>query len=101
MKECLVDLPPELATKFLSFLREEGGTFQVADMDGLLKFVGERAEKYPALLNIFTINEEFVVEHFKKTGELPPGVKVAKTTTTEGNNVIKLEIFRGPLAPKS
>ena len=94
------ELPPEISAKLLTFLREENGEFQVADMQGLLKFVAEYGQRHPALLNLFNVDNEAVVERFKQTGELSPGVKIVKTTTQEGDNVTKLEIFRGPLPPK-
>jgi hypothetical protein len=75
------------------------GEFQVADKR-LLNFVAEYGQQHPALLGLFKINEEAVVEHFNRTGEVPPGVKLIKTTTREGDNVTKLEIFRGPQSPK-
>jgi hypothetical protein len=101
MKRHQGQLPPEIAAKLMTFLREENGEFQVADIQGLLNFVAEYGERHPALLELFKLNEEAVVEHFKRTGEVPPGVKVVHTTTREGDNVTKLEIFQGPLPPTS
>ena len=97
----LPDLPSELGAKFLSFLREANGEFEVADMRGLLNFVAEYGQQYPALLNLFEINFEALGEHFERTGEVPPGVKLIKTTTREGDNVTELRVFHGPLPPKS
>lgn len=94
-------LPPEIGAKLMTFLREENGEFRVADVQGLLRFVAEYGQRHPALLDLFRLNEEAVVEQFKRTGELPPGVRVIKTTTRKGDNVTKLEIFHGPLPPKS
>lgn len=101
MKRHRSELPPEIGAKLRAFLHEENGELQVADIQGLLKFVAEYGERHPALLDLFKLNEEAVVEQFKRTGEVPPGVKVVKTTTREGDNVTKLEIFPGPLPPKS
>jgi len=101
MKEYRDEPPPEIGAKLMTFLREANGGFQVADMRGLVKFVAEYGDRHPALLSLLDVNEEAVVEHFKRTGEVPPGVRVIKTTTREGDNVTKLEIFRGPLPPKS
>jgi hypothetical protein len=52
-------------------------------------------------LQLFNIDYEAVVEHFKQTGEVLPGMKIIHTETREGDNVTKLEIFRGPIPPKS
>lgn len=101
MKRHRTDLPPEIGAKLMTFLREENGKFEVADLQGLLSFVAEYGDRHPALLELFKLNEEAVVQHFKQTGEIPPGVKIVHTTTREGDNVTKLEVFHGPLPPKS
>jgi hypothetical protein len=88
------ELPPEIGAKLLTFLREEDGEFHVADMQGLVQFIVEYGDRYPTLLNLVKVNEEFVVEHFERTGEVLPGIKLIKTTTREGDNVTKLEIFQ-------
>ena len=95
------NLPPEIGAKLMKFLRETNGQFEVADMQGLLNFVVEYGEQYPGLLNLFDVNHEAIVENFKRTGEVPPGVRIIYTETREGDNVTKLRIFRGPLPPKS
>lgn len=94
------DLPPELGAQFLTFLREVNGEFEVIDKEGLVKFVAEHGKKYPVLWSLFNINEEAVVEHFKKTGEVLPEMKIIHTSTREGDNVTKLEVFHGPKPPK-
>jgi hypothetical protein len=96
-----LELPPELQAKFLSFLREVNGHFELADKMGLIKFVVEHGKRYPALLKLFTVNKDAVMDHFKRTAEVPPGVTVFTTETQEGDNVTKLEIFRGPIPSKS
>ena len=101
MNANLPDLPPELGDKFLSFLREVNGQFEVADMRGLCRFILEHGEQYPALFNFIELNEEVVVENFKRSGEVPPGVKLIQTSTREGDNVTELRVFHGPLPPKS
>lgn len=93
-------LPPEIGAQFLSYLREVDGKFEVVDKEGLLNFIAEYSEKYPILRGLFTVNEEAVLEHFHKTGEAPPGIKIIHTSTREGDNVTKLEVFRGPVANK-
>jgi hypothetical protein len=94
------DLPPEIGAQLLTFLREVNGQFEVADKEGLVKFVAEYGERYPPLLDLFSINKEAALEHFKRTGEVLPGMKIVHTNTREGDNVTKLEIFRGPIPPK-
>ena len=96
MDEQLTDLPPELRAKLLTFLRESNGEFEVVDMQGLVQFISEHAEQHPVLLRLVQVNEDVILEHFKQTGEVPPGIKLIKTTTPEGSNVTYLEIFHGP-----
>ena len=94
------ELPPELRAQFLTFMREVDGEFEVADKEGLVKFVAEYGERYPVLLSLFSIDKEVAVEHFKGTGEVLPGMRIIHTSTREGDNVTKLEIFRGPIPLK-
>jgi len=94
------ELPPELGAQFLTFLREVNGQFEVVDKEGLVKFVAEHGKEYPVLLSLFSIDKEAVVEHFKKTGEVLPGMKIVHTSTREGENVTKLEVFHAPKPPK-
>ena len=70
-------------------------------MRGLCGFILKNAEQYPALLTLIEPNEEWLVENFKRTGEVPPGVKLIYTETREGDNVTDLRVFHGPLPPKS
>ena len=101
MSENWDDLPPEIGAKLMGCLRETDGQFEVADKEALLKLVAEHGEQYPVLLGLFKIDYDAVVEHFKKTGEVLPGMRIIHTETREGDNVTKLEIFRGPIPPKS
>lgn len=75
----VADLPPELRTEFLSFLRQVNGEFEVADTRGLLMFIVEHGKEYPAMYNLFDVNEEAVIEHFERTGDVPPGVELTQT----------------------
>ena len=101
MDEDKDELPSEIGAKLMTFLRESNGEFEVADMEGLVKFVVEHGERHPVLRDLFRINYDAVVEHFKRTGEVLPGMRIIHTETREGDNVTKLEIFRGPIPPKS
>jgi hypothetical protein len=87
----VADLTPELRRKFLSFLTEVNGHFEVGDTRGLLMFIVEHGKQYPALYNLFDVNEEAVIEHFERTGAVPPGVELTQTTiredSTEGEYV--------------
>lgn len=94
------ELPPELGKRLLSFLREVNGEFELVDKEGLVKFVAEHGKAHPVLLTLFKIDEEAAIEHFKKTGEVLPEMKIIHTSTPEGSNVTKLEVFRGPTTPK-
>lgn len=95
------DLPPEIGAKLMTFLRETNGAFEVADMEGLVKLIAEHGNEHPLLTTLLKIDYEAVVEHFKRTGEVLPGMRIIHTETREGDNVTKLEIFRGPIPPKS
>jgi len=94
-------LPPDLRAKFMSFLREVNGQFELVDKEGLILFVAEHGKQYPELLGLFQLNEDALVEHYEKTGEVPPGVKLIRKTTQEGSNVVGLEVLRGPIPPRS
>ena len=80
----------------LSFCREVDGNVEVADEDGLWNFVKENISMYPALGELFTLNEDALTEHVRKTGEVPPGVKLITKTEVEGQNVTKVRIYHGP-----
>lgn len=95
-----VDLPEDLRGQFLSFLREVDGQFEVADKEGLVRFIAEHASKHPALLSLMQVDKEAAVEHFKKTGEVLPGMRIIHTSTPEGSNVTTLEIHRGSASAK-
>jgi len=95
------DLPPEIGAKLMTFLRETNGAFEVTDKEGLVKFVVEYGKQHPVLMTLVQIDYDAVVEHFKRTGEVLPGMRIIHTETHEGDNVTKLEIFRGPISPKS
>ena len=95
------DLPPEISAKLMACLRETNGEFEVADMEGLVKLVAEYGKEHPVLTSLLKIDYDAVVEHFKRTGEVLPGMRIIHTETREGDNVTKLEIFRGPIPPKS
>ena len=97
----LNSLPEDLQAQFLSFLREENGQFNVLDKDGLIRFLAENGEKYPALLGLLQIDKDAVVNHFKETGEVLPGMKIIHTSTQDGSNVTTLEIHHGPTPPKA
>ena len=101
MSDDLRSLPPELLERFMSFLRDVDGQIEVIDGPGFVGFVMEHYNEYPVLLNMIKLNEEALTEHYERTGEVPPGVKLIKKTTREGENVTKLEIIHGPRAAES
>jgi len=45
-------------------------------------------------LQLIKVNEEAVIRHVQETGQPVPGMKVVKTTTAEGSNVTRIEIFQ-------
>ena len=92
--------PPEIVERFMKCLREVDGNFEVADMKGLLTLIAEKSKEYPSLLNLVTINEEKLVQHFVDTGEVLPGVKmIGKTRLSD--KVTKVEIIHGPQPPRT
>jgi hypothetical protein len=99
MSDGLENLPPDLKQTLLSFLREDGDGFEVTDMMGLVAFIAEHGATYPALYRLININEEAVIDHYKRTGEIPPGIKLIHKTQ-ESDNVTRLEVLRGPIPPK-
>lgn len=95
MNADVIDLPPELGAEFLSFLREADDQFEVADAQGLLSFIAAHAKQYPFLLDLLEINMDAVVERFERTGDVPPGIMLTRTTTSEASNDHKyLEQYR-------
>jgi hypothetical protein len=95
MNSDIADLSPELQAEFLSFLREVDDQFEVADMQGLVGFIAKHIEQYPALFNLIEINWDFIVNRFERTGEVPPGIRLTRTTTREAlNECAYLEQYR-------
>jgi hypothetical protein len=92
-------IPPEIGQQLLSFVREVDGDFEIVDMKGLVNFIQEHGKQYPTLLKLININEQAIVEHYQKTGEVPPGIKLVRKTR-EDDKVTKLEVFRGPTSAK-
>src|SRR5688572_24355440 len=86
MNSVVADLPPDLQAEFLSFLREVDDQVEVADMQGLVGFIAKHVKQYPALFNLIEINWDFVVDRFERTGEVPPGIMLSRTTTREALN---------------
>ena len=90
-------LPEEIQQGVLSLVQlKEDGTWECPDRRALIEFIVENAEPYPGLLNLVRIDEERMMEHVRETGEVSPGIKIIKTTTTEGDNVTQLRVFPGP-----
>ena len=89
-------LPPELAEKVMSCMREDEEGYEITDMMGLVGLIVEHGEQYPFLRSLVTINKDAVVEHYQRTGEVPPGVKIVHTEAEVGSNVTKLEVLHGP-----
>jgi hypothetical protein len=99
MSDGLENLPSDLKQTMLRFLREKDDGFEVVDMLGLVNFIVEHGTTYPALYTLVKINEEAVIDHYKRTGEVPPGIKLIHKTQ-ESDKVTRLEVLRGPLPPK-
>lgn len=101
-KPDLSNFPPALREKFMSFIHvEPGGEAKVVDKPGLFAFVDEHREQYPFLGELVKLDEAAIEEHFEKTGKVPAEIKGIRTTTEDGSNVTKLEIFWGEDTPES
>src|SRR5438067_1106528 len=83
MNSDVADLPPKLRAEFFSFLREANDQFEVVDTRGLLSFIIKHVEQYPALFNLIEINWDAIVERFERSGDVPPGILLTRTTTRE------------------
>jgi hypothetical protein len=94
----LKGLPKEVVAKLMSFTTETDGGVEVRDSDGFIRFVTEHCEQYPVLLDLVTVNEKALIDHFEKTGEVPPGIKLIGTAR-EAPNVTRLTILHGPIPP--
>ena len=95
------DLPEDLRLQFLTFLREKNdGEWEVVDKLGFVKFIVEHGKQYPVLYTLINIDKDAVVDHYERTGEVPPGVKLVRKTR-ESETVTRLEVLRGPIPPKS
>ena len=91
------DLPDEIIERVLSYCTVDASGHQtVSDMRGFVAFIVENADAHPALLNLVSINEDAVTKHIQETGEVPPGIKLIKTSTAEGSNLTKVQIVHGP-----
>lgn len=91
------ELPVEIVERLLSFCTTDAaGHQQVVDSKGLVAFVLENADRYPALLNAVKVDQDRLTRHIQHTGEVPPGVKLVKTTTEDGSNVTRMQIVHGP-----
>lgn len=64
------------------------GTQQVSSL--------QHVDQHPALLKAIAVNEDAVIKHVRETGQIPAGVKIIRTQTTEDSNITKLDIFHGP-----
>lgn len=93
-------LPPELAAKVMSLLREVDGEFEITDMPALVNLVLAHGQEYPSLRDLIQINEDALLAHYRETGELPPGIKIVETSTQEGSNVTELKVMHGPRSPQ-
>jgi len=90
-------LTPELTTELLGLIREtDEEDYEIIDMEGLIRFVGLHGTEYPFLFGMLKINEALLVDHFEKTGEVPPGIKMVRTTR-KIDGVTELEVLHGPI----
>ena len=96
----LRDLPPEIAAKFMACLEEVGGDYRVKDTMALVELIAAHGSEFPFLQELVTVDMDAVVKHYEDTGEVPPGIKLVRTTTEEGSNVVVLDVLHGPRTNK-
>ena len=94
------DLPPEISARFMACLEEVNGDYQVKDKRALMELIAEHGATFPFLQELITVDLDAVVKHYEETGEVPPGIKLIRTTTNEGSNVVSLDVFHGPRSTK-
>jgi len=61
-----------------------------------VELIAEHGDAFPFLRELITVNLDAVVKHYEETGEVPPGIKLIRTTTEAGSNVTSLDVLRGP-----
>lgn len=100
MNDLLQNLPPELAEELLNLVNADDQDLEAENNKALILFVAMHIEKHPELSDLFKLNEQAAIEHYECTGDIPPGIKLVKTTTREDNNVVELQVFHGKASPK-
>ena len=93
----LTDVPPEIRAQIIALLREVDDEYEITDMAAMVSLIVEHGKKYPSLYKLMRIDNDAVVAHFRKTGEVIPGIQIVQTSTDEGE-LTKMAIFRGPLS---
>jgi hypothetical protein len=94
------DLPPGIAARLMVCLEEVGDEYHVKDMKALVELIAENGSEFPFLLQLVTVNMDAIVKHYEEIGEVPPGIKLVRTTTQEGSNVVGLDVLHGPRTTK-
>lgn len=90
------DLPHDLRLRLLSFIRQtDNGDFEITDNKSFVEFIFEHRIQFPALGDLLKINESAVLDHFKRTGNVPPGIKMVQMTQ-ESKKVTRLAVRYGP-----
>jgi hypothetical protein len=93
----MTKLPEDLAAELMSLLREtEDGNYEITDMGRLVRLVVAHGDTYPFLRDLIKVDEAALTAHIERTGEVPPGVKVTRTTQEKGSSVTHLEVVHGP-----
>jgi len=93
-------LPPEIAARFIACLEEVNGDYRVKDNRALIELIAEHGAAFPFLRELISVNLDAVVKHYEETGEVPPGIKLIRTATEEGSNVVSLEVLQGSRSTK-
>jgi hypothetical protein len=97
MSNDLEGLPEDIQRRFLMLIHfHDDGTWECPDRRAFVDFILDNADAHPALLEFVCVDEERLMRHVRETGDVPPGIKIIKTSTAEGDNVTQLRVFHGP-----
>lgn len=94
------DLPPDIAAKLMACWRRWMGTTVSETRRRYLISSPSMARRSAFLRELITVNLDAVVKYYEETGAVPPGIKLIRTTTAEGSNVVGLDVLRGERSKK-
>ena len=89
------ELPPDVAANLMKFIRQRDGEIEVIDREDFLDFIIDNCRRYPALQGLLKVDGDAAMDYYERTGKVPSGIRLIKTTTRDGDNVTELEIIDG------